>query len=146
MEDLYKQALERRERLLAELRAVEQLIVTYEALQGLRKPSPESSSQLGLFSASKLSRAQRSANVSTLLDRAAEIIISEKRPMTRSELVSRLEAEGFHLEGTDKQKVFGTNVWRSGRFWNLKGAGYWPKDTPLPAEFRHFEPRPSIVG
>lgn len=146
MDDLYKQALERREKLLAELRAVEQLILTYEAIQGLRKAPPESNSQLGLFSASKPSRAQRSANVSALLNRAAEIIVSEERPMTRSELVSRLEAEGHHLEGTDKQKVFGTNVWRSGRFWNLKGAGYWPKDTPLPAEFRHLEQRESIVG
>lgn len=146
MDDLYKQALERRERLLTELRAVEKLILTYEELQGLRKSPSESTPQLGLFSEAKPARVQRSANVSVLLDRAKEIILAEKRPMTRSQLVSRLETEGYYLEGTDKHKVFGTNVWRSGRFLNLKGKGYWPKDIPLPSELAHAEQRPSIVG
>lgn len=145
MDDLYKQALERREKLIAELRAVEQLILTYEKLQGVRKNAQEPDNQLGLSFETKPSRAQRSANVSELLDRAKEIILAEERPMTRSQLVNRLESEGYELEGADKHKVFGTNIWRSGRFLSLKGAGYWPKDTPLPREYAEYERRRSMI-
>ncbi|MDB5694866.1 MAG: hypothetical protein JWN21_409, partial [Sphingomonas bacterium] len=51
----------------------------------------------------------------------------------------------FSFPGTDKVKVFGTNLWRSGRFVSLKGLGYWPEAHPLPAEYRSAEQRSSML-
>jgi len=48
--------------------------------------------------------------------------------MKRGELVKRLEEQGYEVVGTDKNKVFGTNLWRSGRFQMIEGKGYWPND------------------
>lgn len=54
--------------------------------------------------------------------------------MKRSELVATLETQGFNFPGKDKTKVFGTNIWRSGKFRAVDDKGYWPKDVPLPKE------------
>jgi len=69
------------------------------------------------------------------MDEAARLIVEAGRPLTRGELVTKLSSEGHKLDGTDKNKVLGTNLWRSGKFVNLKGAGYWPKGEPLPSKF-----------
>jgi hypothetical protein len=58
--------------------------------------------------------------------------------MTRSALARQLEAEGFQIAGSDKIKVLGTNLWRSRRFWNIRGAGYWPKRLDLPVGYEHL--------
>ena len=52
--------------------------------------------------------------------------------MKRGELVKRLLDQGYSLPGRDKNKVFGTNLWRSGKFRAVDGEGYWPKDVVLP--------------
>jgi len=54
--------------------------------------------------------------------------------MKRGELVSKLESQGFSFPGHDKNKVFGTNLWRSGRFRTVGDQGYWPKDVTLPKQ------------
>ena len=46
--------------------------------------------------------------------------------MTRSELVRRLEEEGYVIEGRDKAKVLGTNIWRSKKFEAVKGKATGP--------------------
>ncbi len=74
------------------------------------------------------------------------MILAAGKPMTRGELVPKLIASGFELEGGDKNKVFGTNLWRSNRFLNLKRAGYWPKSAPLPPGFEDLEVRETSVG
>lgn len=56
--------------------------------------------------------------------------------MKRGEIVQRLLAQGYRIEGSDKNKVFGTTLWRSEKFDAVDGHGYWPKDAPLPAEFK----------
>ena len=57
------------------------------------------------------------------------------RPLTRSELLRRLEGEGYVVDGKDKPKVLGTNLWRSGQFRHVGKLGYWPKSTPMPGRF-----------
>jgi hypothetical protein len=71
-----------------------------------------------------------------MVDTARRIIVAEGRPMKRGELVKRLEERAFKITGADKNKVFGTNLWRSGKFVAVKGKGYWPSDIALPSESR----------
>ena len=46
-----------------------------------------------------------------MIEEARRLILKENRPMKRGELVRQLEARGFKIAGTDKNKVFGTTVW-----------------------------------
>ena len=48
--------------------------------------------------------------------------------MTRTELVNAMEEDGMLIGGTDKAKNMGTIMWRSNRFTNIEGLGYWPVD------------------
>jgi hypothetical protein len=66
------------------------------------------------------------------METARRLILKNNRPMKRGELVRELQKMGFDLPGTDKNKVLGTNLWRSGKFRTIEGRGYWPKDVPLP--------------
>lgn len=134
MDDLLQQAIERREQLRAELEAIERFIVQLQQVKERQAPA-SSKSQFTLWREASRPRLAHVAAVRAMIDRAEEIIVAEARPLTRSQLVTRLEAEGHKIIGSDKNKVLGTNLWRSGRFWNLKGAGYWPKDHAIPAEF-----------
>ena len=52
--------------------------------------------------------------------------------MKRGELVKLVEARGYKILGSDKNKVFGTNMWRSGKFRHIEGLGYWPTDVDPP--------------
>jgi hypothetical protein len=69
----------------------------------------------------------RSDYVAEMLAEVRRFIIAEGRPLTRSGLVRRLEAEGYVIDGKDMAKVLGTNIWRSKRFDHIEGEGYWPK-------------------
>lgn len=65
---------------------------------------------------------------------AAKLILEEARPLMRSELLTRFAAIGKPLPGNDPLKTAGTKLWRAReRFVNLRGAGYWLRDRPLPA-------------
>ncbi|USI74260.1 hypothetical protein [Sphingomonas morindae] len=134
MDDLLRKALERRSQLRAELEALDRLIHTYARIQEGQINFDMGDTLFPVGRAGR-SRAEQSAQLSTLLDDARGLIVEAGRPLTRSQLVAGLEAAGHRLDGTDKVKVLGTNIWRSRRFWNLKGAGYWPKDLPVPDEF-----------
>jgi hypothetical protein len=137
MDDLLQRALQRREELRAALEAIENFIRSYPDKD--REPQP-SKPQQDLFSEkeptpSKRSKADQAEAVAAALDEAERIIIAEGKPLTRGDLARRLREAGHELEGTDKNKVLGTNIWRSGRFWNLKGAGYWPRSRAIPKDF-----------
>jgi len=79
-------------------------------------------------------RAAQAEAIAQSIDAAGRLIISEVRPMKRGELVAALEKQGHHFPGKDKNKVFGTNIWRSGRFRTIGDRGYWPKDVRLPRD------------
>jgi hypothetical protein len=128
--DLLSKALKRREELRLESEALDNLIRAYSGLMHLEtEPSPP---QLNLWQAQK-SRRNRAAYVADLMGEIRRMIVAEGKPLTRSELLRRLEAQGHVIEGGDKAKVLGTNIWRSGLFRHVNGQGYWPKDVTLPS-------------
>ena len=128
--ELLSKLLKRREELRLESEALENLIQTYTSLSHLKIAQNETP-QLDLWKARHSGKA-RSAYVADMLAEARRIIISEGRPITRSELVRRLEEEGYVIEGRDKAKVLGTNIWRSKKFEAVEGKGYWPNDIARP--------------
>ncbi|WP_380873668.1 hypothetical protein ACFB49_43030 [Sphingomonas sp. DBB INV C78] len=154
MDDLLKKAKEHRQRAIQQrdelssiIRSLDEFIAAFEKAAAGRKYRGDPGSaliQADLFSGF-VSRAERVQHVARMMDAAEELIITAQRPLTRSELLSELERRGFQVEGADKSKVLGTNLWRSKRFDNLKGAGYWPKGTPLPEAFANLRPRPSML-
>jgi reverse gyrase len=127
--DLVSKLLKRREELRLESEALDNLIRTYQQLMMLEKV--EDPEQLKLWRGER-PRHAKSAYVAEVMSEVRRITIGEARPMTRSELVRRLELEGYVLDGRDKSKVLGTNIWRSEQFNHIEGQGYWPKDVPLP--------------
>jgi hypothetical protein len=127
--DIIAKLLKRRDELRLESEALDNMIQTYQKLMMLEKV-PDSD-QLHLWRGEN-SRAAKSAYVSEILSEVRRIIVGESRPMSRGELVRRLEAEGYMLDGRDKSKVLGTNIWRSEQFMHVQGHGYWPSDIPLP--------------
>ena len=134
VKDLLAKALKRQKELRLESEALQKLIDTYRKIQDLRDEDPDAD-QLHLWHG-RSRKAVHSEQVGEMLDAARRIILHEGRPMKRGELVKLLEARGYKIIGGDKSKVFGTNVWRSGRFVHVQGLGYWPKDVDLPTGLR----------
>jgi hypothetical protein len=132
MDDLLQKAIERRDLLRKELGAIEVFIHALSAQVGTAQ---KAANQPDLFTRRAPSRAERAAAVAEAMRAAERMILEEGRPLTRSELVERLEGAGHKLEGGDKSKVLGTNLWRSGRFMNVERVGYWPKASPLPQAY-----------
>ena len=127
--ELLANLLKRRDELRLESEALDNLIRTYQNLMMLGKQHDANQLDLSLGATS---RRARSAQVAETLAVARRIIIAEGRPINRSELTRRLEAEGYVIDGRDKSKVLGTNIWRSQRFLHIEGKGYWPNDVPMP--------------
>ena len=130
--ELLANLLKRRDELRQESEALERLIETYRQLSLFEREGEVD--QLDLWKGGRSSRA-KSAYVAEMMSTARRLILAEGRPLSRSELLRRLEAEGYVIDGTDQPKVLGTNIWRSGQFQHLEKQGYWPKDTPMPRVF-----------
>lgn len=130
--EVLEKALERRAELVQEMGALDSLISVYRGL--LSRSAAES--RIGVDQPDLYKglppRSIHAAQIAEMMDAARRIIIAEKRPMKRGELVKRLAEQGFEIFGKDKNKVFGTNLWRSGKFRTIEGKGYWPKDVSLP--------------
>lgn len=132
--DILDKALRRREELRVESEALDLLIRTYRDVLGVRSDVPSGPEVQPDLYRGMSQRAVHAARVAEMVDAARRIIIAERRPMKRGEIVKRLEAQGFDIVGSDKNKVFGTNLWRSEKFVAIEGRGYWPKDVELPSE------------
>lgn len=147
MDELLQRALERQKMLRAELEILDKFIRSYvETKEG----AVSGRRQADLFGSAnhpsrRASRAKRAAQVAAMMDDAERLILEQGRPLTRSALLRALTDLGHEIEGADKSKVLGTNLWRSKRFDNLKGSGYWPRSAPIPPNFSHLEPRPSML-
>ncbi|WP_157410053.1 hypothetical protein [Sphingobium xenophagum] len=154
MDDVLKKLIEQRDQAIQAAREWQERVENLNALvnsyqdliSGARKPRRDGSQQADLFAAPAMNRAERSKYVFEMMDAAEEIIMATKRPLTRSELLDALQSRGFHIEGGDKSKVLGTNIWRSKRFHNIKGVGYWPKRHPLPDNLQDHQLRSSMLG
>ena len=144
MDDLLEKAMARRQQLRSELTAIEKFISDYQRIRETETGPSKAGQQMNLFNPGS-KRAAKIAEVTGMMDAAEKMILASGKPMTRTQLLRGLDEAGFSVEGTDKSKVLGTNIWRSKRFHNLKGAGYWPKSRPLPLEYGHLEQRPSML-
>ena len=132
--EVLEKAIQRRADLAEEMAALDNLISMYRGLLSrMSSESVISVEQPDLYRRLP-PRSVHAAQIAEMMDAARRIIISEKRPMRRGELVKRLQEQGFEIIGRDKNKVFGTNIWRSGKFRTVEGKGYWPKDVALPRD------------
>jgi hypothetical protein len=146
MDELLQKAIDRRAQLRVELEAIDRFIASYGSIVDRAEASSSGTLFDEVGDAPAKTRAERAVAVKAMIDQAVKEILGEGRPLTRSELMERLEAAGFELEGSDKSKVLGTTLWRSARFFNVKGHGYWPKGTPIPQRFASLERRKSMLG
>jgi len=147
MDELLQRALERQKTLRAELEILDKFIRSYTETK--ERPDRRGGT-LELFESEnhpsrRASRAKRAALIAAMMDDAERLILEAGRPLSRSVLLKELTALGHEIEGTDKSKVLGTNIWRSKRFHNLKGSGYWPISAPIPAAFSDLPQRPSML-
>lgn len=131
--EMLANALKRREELTLESEALDNLISMYRRLLSVEDSSPANHEEQPDLYRGESSRAKYAAQVAEMVDVARRLIIAEKRPMKRGELVKKLEAQGYQIVGGDKNKVFGTNLWRSKKFQSIEGKGYWPIDVKLPS-------------
>lgn len=129
LRELLSKLFKRRDELRLESEALDKLIETYRQLALLERE--EEVPLLDLLKGSRSSRA-RSAYVAEMMAAARRFILNEGRPMTRTEILNRLENEGYVIDGTDKSKVLGTNLWRSQQFKHVPKKGYWPQEIPVP--------------
>lgn len=132
--DFYNKALKRHAELLLEVEALSEFIQAYERIQKKRAAQIETYEEQPDLYKPASSRAAKAAKIAEMVEATRRIIVAEGRPMKRGELVKRIEALGFEIDGADKSKVFGTNLWRSKRFQTVEGKGYWPIDIELPRE------------
>ena len=132
-EEILAKALKRRAELALESEALDRLIETYTSLLKARAEEPAPVDQLDLWRGSTR-RSLHSAQVAEMMDEVRRIILNENRPLKRGQLARKLIARGFQIVGTDKAKVLGTNMWRSGKFIRVEGEGYWPADVPPPSK------------
>lgn len=143
MDELLQKALERRKQLRAELEALDQFIRSYSEVKEQSAPQPK---QADLFTTSKRQTLRgRAIEIAAAMDDAEKVILDAGHPLSRTALLNALIEMGHVIEGGDKSKVLGTNLWRSKRFYNLKGAGYWPLSTPVPEAFKHLTHRESLL-
>jgi len=127
--ELLAKALKRQDELRSEFEALQSLVSHYQRHLSGRVSALEEQPSLDLGPSSVKAR---SAYVARLIEEAKRLILEARRPLKRGELVRLLERDGLPVEGTDKAKVLGTNLWRSGKFEQIDGEGYWPKDVPRP--------------
>ncbi len=128
--DLLAKALKRQNELRSEFQALQNLVSHYQKHLSGKTVVSEDQPLLDLGPSSVKAR---SAYVGRLIEESKRLILEAGRPLKRGELVRLLERDGLPIEGADKAKVLGTNLWRSGQFEQLEGQGYWPKDLPRPS-------------
>ena len=123
-------ALKRKDELRIESEALDTLIKAYREI--LNVPEEHNEPRLNLQPRTGSRKAQAD-HVARLMRECRRLILDAGKPLKRSDLVRALERAGYPVDGRDKSKVLGTNLWRSGLFSHIEGSGYWPKDAPIPA-------------
>lgn len=75
------------------------------------------------------SRADEStASPAEIVESAIALMKERGRPMSRSQILKALQSQGLNIPGKDATKNIGTVIWRSKKFDNIAGHGYWPKE------------------
>lgn len=83
------------------------------------------------------SRTRSGARPLQIVKAAKDILMNSPHPMSRSELLNRLTAEGVEIVGSNPANTLGTTLSRAPKvFTNLRGFGYWLVDRPYaPASY-----------
>ncbi|MEQ8445764.1 MAG: hypothetical protein RIB57_07765 [Pelagibacterium sp.] len=131
MDSAYRNALKRKAELQEELLEIEAFLALYSRFSDTsieqNETSNESRKSPGTGKSS--SRKRRKKATPSEIGKVARAVIREaERPLTRSELVDKLEDRGLVLLSKDKPRYVGTILWRlQDDFVNLDGHGYWEK-------------------
>ena len=136
MEDrAYRNALKRRDELKKELVEVEHFIEMYQQFMNYHAgPMGDGGPLRSSVSVRPSMRTRRRMSREEMAPIIKDVLIEHGRPMTRGPLVEALAAKNIPIAGTDPSKNMGTIMWRlRGRFINIEGEGYWPKDVSCDA-------------
>jgi len=144
MDPVIQNALKRRSELRAELRDVERFLELYQHFKPEREPRQTSLDMV----VAKESIVEHFENKTAdtegddvennpsptrmeLLPHIRDVIAEAKRPLTRGQILLRLDNRGIRVGGkADRSKNMGTILWRlRDEFVNLPGVGYWPRGT-----------------
>jgi hypothetical protein len=88
-------------------------------------------------------RSVRNSKKEDVAEAAQRILRDEGHPLSRTELYTRLVAQGLTIEGTDPEMVLSTMLWRmKDKVIRLSGGGYWLPDVPY--ERASFHAKPAI--
>jgi hypothetical protein len=132
MDSAYANALKRKEELTNELRDVETFLSLYRRFQGPHRqennpdslPSPDDA-----FVSDGFGRNVRALRPPEIADLAERVIRGAGEPLTRAQIVERIENAGHVLNSDDKPRYVGTILWRQKeRFTNIPGQGYITAD------------------
>jgi hypothetical protein len=133
MANAVQNALKRKRELQQELAEIDRFLALYDQFSGTRVASKSSEAAPAKQESSRDSRAdvsgptgeKRMGRPSEFADYMERIIEGVQRPMSRSELVEHLEAQGIEVPSSDKPRYLGTILWRHrDRFVNIAGKGY----------------------
>ncbi|MEI9431642.1 hypothetical protein [Mesorhizobium sp. Cs1299R1N3] len=135
MDRAYANALKRKEEIEAELARIDSFLDLYRHFAGPEgeqvEPLPDGISN----EEPAQSRVTRFPKPSEIADMAERVIRGADHPLTRADIVSRLESAGVSLNSDDKPRYVGTILWREkARFTNIPGQGYVMADMATPEQ------------
>ncbi len=128
MDRAYSNALKIKEKLETELARVNSFLKMYRDFSAseVEKNEPRTSDSLLGSDKESVNHLHNSRlRPPEIADLAEEVIRKAGRPLTRAEIVGRIESAGYELHSEDKPRYVGTILWRQKeRFTNIAGQGY----------------------
>lgn len=132
MDGAYTNALKRKEELEKELREVDTFLSLYQRFRGSQSQESAPDSQPSpndVFVNDGWGRRVRALRPPEIADIAERVIRAAGEPLTRAQIVDRMESAGHVLNSDDKPRYVGTILWRQKhRFTNITGQGYVMSD------------------
>ena len=107
-----------------------------QALLNQTAPTPAASGPNPSDGVAPRKRERRESKAWIVRREAHAILMRERRPMNRSEMLEALRANGVVLDGATSAKLVGKILWEADEF-VYKDTGYWIADEPLPGEARN---------
>lgn len=137
MDRAYANALKKKDELERELAKVNAFLAMYHEFSGSEREQTEPAGKESLpvdSSGNMTHRPRRRLRPSEIADLSERVIRGADGPLTRAEIVSRLENAGVEIHSEDKPRYVGTILWRQkNRFVNIDGKGYVMADMVRPS-------------
>ncbi|RWN17325.1 MAG: hypothetical protein EOR94_20780 [Mesorhizobium sp.] len=138
MDRAYANALKRKQEIEAELAKIDSFLEMYRQFSGpeQEQTEPAVNDSSGTGNEETMNpRSSRRLRPPEIADLAERVIRGAGHPLTRAEIVSRLESAGIELHSEDKPRYLGTILWREkARFVNVSGQGYIMADMVTPEQ------------